>query len=53
MTDYEKKFDKNNPLTKACVKLAAICHSLDKNIPYFVSKNKVNLDLDCLLLNKV
>ena len=39
--DILKKYDKNNPLTKACVKLAAICHSLDKNIPYFVSKNKV------------
>ena len=39
--DILKNYNKNNPLTKACIKLSAICHSLDKHIPYLLAKKRV------------
>ncbi len=36
-----KKYNKKDALTKACVHLGAICHSLDKKINYFVAKRKI------------
>ena len=34
-------YDKHNHLLKACIKLSALCHALDKHIPYFIAKAKV------------
>ncbi len=39
--DILKHYNKKNPLTKACVRLAATCHALDKHIPYIFAKKKV------------
>ena len=36
-----KKYNKKDALTKACVHLGAICHSLDKHIPYLLAKKRV------------
>ncbi len=39
--DILKNYNKNNPLTKACIKLSAICHSLDKHMPYLLAKKRM------------
>ena len=39
--DVLKHYNKKSPLTKACVHLASVCHSLDKHIPYLIAKKRV------------